>query len=148
MNLVSHQALPTSLSPYLLQGMTGMPHLLPSTIPAQRLAALPYIIQSYWLPHSVLSTLYSLDFPLPLLLMWASLGSCSRWTLPDVPARGYTFPFMHKKPSPPPYPGAVLAFFFYVIFSIHIPQLQWGSQRAGSLQEAGIVFSHHVSPRD
>lgn len=60
-----------------------------------------------------LSTLYSLGSP---SLTWPGSGSCSLWTLPDVPASGCALPHIYNKP-PLPHLGAMAAFLFYFIHS-------------------------------
>jgi hypothetical protein len=37
------------------------------------------------------------------------------WTLPDVPASASVPPLISNKPSPPPYPGAIISFSFFFL---------------------------------
>ena len=63
---------------------------------------------------------------LPFLLSPHGSGSWLLWTLPDVPASGYTLPHIYNKLSPPPYLGAVmsfLSFLFLFSFNIHYGKL-------------------------
>lgn len=59
-------------------------------------AALPYLMQPFWLPD-------------PAPLTWPDSGLCSLWSLPEVPAPDYALSFIYNKP-PPLYLGAIMFF--------------------------------------
>jgi hypothetical protein len=92
--------------------MAGIPCLLPQTL--QCWAALPpeallYTIQPFWWPVHIFtscplgcctwSPLSPLPPLIPFFFIWLRVWPL--WTLPDVPASGYSLPFIYNKPSPP-----------------------------------------------
>lgn len=80
---------------------------------------LPYIIQSFWLTP-FFYPLSPVHLALPHHHIWPGSGSCSLWTLLDVPALGYILHFKYNIHYLPPYPGAVMIFLFYFFFFLSV----------------------------
>ena len=109
-----HKVLPASLSSYLLQGMVGTPRALPITSPAQGWAtlfpaALPYIIQRFWLanPFCLPFTLLAVHSTSPYVT-WLRVTST---LFSGCPTSAHFLPFTYNR-TPPPYLGAIMSFLF------------------------------------